>query len=407
MADILMIADDMTGALDSGVMLSENDIDTEVIIDRFADLTESLRAHEAVVVNTETRHLSPCQAYEAVYQLASSAKALGVKYLYKKTDSALRGNIGAELEAVLQATGQQTVHFAPAFPQQDRVTISGTQYINGVPLDQSQFAQDPLNPMRNAYVPNIIATTSRVPVYRDAAPCATADPCVRLYDAATERDMEAIARRALVEEKGRVFAGCAGFIGELVKLMDIQKTPGKDLNLEGPLMVFCGSMHELGLRQFELAERAGVPRFSVETREMVEPGFWSSTAGEALLERLRELLAQGRSFLFNTIREKDGERYPGEKLHISQKLPGAIARLVYKVLEGDEKGIPMIIGGDTLGAFLTYIGATRVRPVQELRTGVVLAETVDGKIRTPFIAKAGSFGEVTLLVDLLKSAKEA
>ena len=404
MADILMIADDMTGALDSGVMLSENGIDTEVIIDKLADLTEPLRSHEAVVVNTETRHLSPRQAYEAVYQLASSAKALGVKYIYKKTDSALRGNIGAELEAVLRATGQQTVHFAPAFPQQDRVTISGTQYINGVPLDQSQFAQDPLNPMKNAYVPNIIAATSSVPVCRDGP--GDGSPCVRLYDAATAKDMKNIARRALVQERGRVFAGCAGFIGELVKQMDLRKTPGRDLDLSGPLMVFCGSMHELGLRQFELAEKTGVPHFSVETREMVEPDFWSSAAGETLLENLRGLLAQGRPFLFNTIREKDGERYPGEKLQLSQKLPGAIAQLVCKVLENNEKGIPMIIGGDTLGAFLTHIGASRVRPVQEIRTGVVLAETVDGKICTPFIAKAGSFGEVTLLVDLLKTAKE-
>ena len=160
MADILMIADDMTGALDSGVMFRRNAIDTEVLIDRAADFTSLLSLHTAVVVNAETRHLPPQQAYEAVYELASRAWELGIPYLYKKTDSALRGNIGAELEAVLRASGQSTIHFAPAFPQQHRTTVGGIQYIDGVPLHQSPFAQDALNPMTSACIPHIIAETS-------------------------------------------------------------------------------------------------------------------------------------------------------------------------------------------------------------------------------------------------------
>ena len=405
MADVLMIADDMTGALDSGVMLSENDIDTEVLIDSRGDLAGPLAAHEAVVVNTETRHLTPRQAVETVYEVAKRAIALGVRYIYKKTDSALRGNIGAELEAVLQASGVETVHFAPAFPQQDRLTIKGTQYVSGVPLDQSQFAHDPLNPMRSSYVPKIIAATSSVPVLAEGSR-ERPGGCVRLYDAATKGDMEQAAQKAFIRDEGRVFAGCAGFIGELVKLMTLKKTPTRDIDLSGPLMVFCGSMHELGRRQFELAEKSGVKRCSVETRVLVDGGFWEKTEGRELVEELRDLLAQGQPFLFNTIRESGEERYPGERLDISQSLPRAIARLIYDVLADNERGIPMIIGGDTLGAFLTYVGATRVRPVEEIRPGVVLAQTVDGRLHTAFIAKAGSFGDVRLIADLLNSVKK-
>lgn len=398
MADILMIADDMTGALDSGVMFRRNAIDTEVLINRAADFTSLLSLHTAVVVNAETRHLPPQQAYEAVYELASRAWELGIPYLYKKTDSALRGNIGAELEAVLRASGQSTIHFAPAFPQQHRTTVGGIQYIDGIPLHQSPFAQDPLNPMTSACIPHIIAETSQVPVCKGGElPSRT--PCIQLYDAETEKDLEEIARRALFQEDGRVFAGCAGFIGELSKWMHMGKTPVDSPCVSGPLMVFCGSLHEQSRRQFELAERAGIRRFSLDARMLSDPAFWKSDSCGRLVETLRNLLAENSSFLFCPIGEA-GEMYPGERACISQRLPDAIARLICSVLDGNGSGIPMIIGGDTLGAFLRFTGTTRVRPIREVRTGVVLAEAVDGRFHIPFIAKAGSFGEDTLLLDL-------
>lgn len=400
MAELLMIADDMTGALDSGVMLSARNIDTLVQIDCFADMDAVLTGCDAAVINTETRHLPQEEAFERVRRIVERAETLGVPYIYKKTDSALRGNIGAELDAVLQTAGAEELHFVPAFPQLRRVTVKGVQYVDGVPLDQSPFVFDPLNPAVSAYIPDIIAAQSRVPVLT-AADGPAAAPCIRLYDAVSVEDMDRIARDLLAGGRARAFAGCAGVVGELAKHLPLNRAAVHHVDIAGPLMVFCGSMHEQGRRQIEAAERQGVSRYAIESRQIVSPGYWDSERGRRLIRRLREELAAGRPFLFNTIGEQDGELYPGESLLISQQLPRAIAELICAVLRDSRAGVPMIIGGDTLGAFLSRAGARQVRPVAELRPGVVLSEYARDGEPSAFIAKAGSFGDESLLVELI------
>ena len=94
MLRLLMIADDFTGALDTGVQLAAHGIPTQVVVGQ-ADL--SACSSTVLVVDTETRHLPAAKAAKAVEELTRSAVENGVSCIYKKTDSALRGNIGAEL----------------------------------------------------------------------------------------------------------------------------------------------------------------------------------------------------------------------------------------------------------------------------------------------------------------------
>ena len=117
MIQLLIIADDFTGALDAGVQLAVRGAKTAVITDAAADWSESARDLDVLVVDAETRHLPAAQAYEIVFRIVTLAARLQVPYIYKKTDSALRGNVGAELSAVLHASGETQLPFLPAFPQ--------------------------------------------------------------------------------------------------------------------------------------------------------------------------------------------------------------------------------------------------------------------------------------------------
>ena len=100
MTFLLIIADDFTGALDTGVQFAACGISTKVVVDPETDLSGD-RA-QVLVVDTETRHLPAGEARSVVLRLAVRARKAGIPYIYKKTDSALRGNIGAELEAVAE-----------------------------------------------------------------------------------------------------------------------------------------------------------------------------------------------------------------------------------------------------------------------------------------------------------------
>ena len=102
---LLVIADDFTGGLDTGVQFARQGIATRIMVnpDGVGDWWET--DSQVLVAVTESRHLSPEDAYAVVFRFVSEAKRAGISHVYKKTDSALRGNIGAELSAALAASG--------------------------------------------------------------------------------------------------------------------------------------------------------------------------------------------------------------------------------------------------------------------------------------------------------------
>lgn len=143
MIKLLMIADDFSGALDAGVQFAARGAATRVVTDLDCDFLET--DAEVLVMVAETRHLPPQKAYDVVYHVARNAREAGVPYIYKKTDSALRGNVGSELAAVMDAADADVMPFLPAFPKLNRVTRNGVHYVDGVPVAESIFGQDPLN----------------------------------------------------------------------------------------------------------------------------------------------------------------------------------------------------------------------------------------------------------------------
>ena len=144
---LLIIADDFTGALDTGVQFAAYGAATRVMVKDQVDFASC--DAQVLVVDTETRHLPPEKAYQIVEELTRAACRAGIRYIYKKTDSALRGNIGAELAAVLQASNNRQLPFLPAFPQNGRTTRDGIHYVDGVPVTESPFGVGPFEPVRH------------------------------------------------------------------------------------------------------------------------------------------------------------------------------------------------------------------------------------------------------------------
>ena len=105
---------------------------------------------DVLVIDTESRHISEKEAYGRVKDVFAVPGAKDVPHIYKKTDSALRGNIGAELQAVLDASGEDSAAFIPAYPGVGRITRDGIQYINGVPVSMSEFGRDSFNPIKTS-----------------------------------------------------------------------------------------------------------------------------------------------------------------------------------------------------------------------------------------------------------------
>ena len=161
MIQILIIADDDTGMLDTGAQFAKRGIRTEVIIQELS--TGILQESKAVVavVNAGTRHTSKEEAYQKICEIAGIAAEAGIPILYKKTDSALRGPVGAELEALMDVADED-LYFFPAYPDAGRTTVKGIQYVDGIPVGKSVFSGDELNPMTESYIPDILRQTADI-----------------------------------------------------------------------------------------------------------------------------------------------------------------------------------------------------------------------------------------------------
>ena len=111
---LLIVADDLTGGLDTGVQFARQGITVRVVTDPDPAGEWTRTQAQVLVAVSETRHIPPEEAYQTVYGIISAGRQAGIPYFYKKTDSALRGNIGAELDAALKASGAEALAFLPA-----------------------------------------------------------------------------------------------------------------------------------------------------------------------------------------------------------------------------------------------------------------------------------------------------
>src|ERR687893_422672 len=250
---IAVIADDLTGAADTGVQLVHAGYRTAVFFRATEVLADDL---DAVAFDTDSRTMPAGFAAKRVLEVAHLAREARV--VYKKLDSTFRGNIGAELAAALGSARRDRVVVAPAFPAAGRTTVGGIQRVHGVPVDETEMANDPQTPLREAHVPSLLADAfssvgtlgvedladhERVRRTLEDRECVVAD---------TERDADLEALVRAVPDPARVlWAGSAGLALALGSVY-----PGPCAGTEGvqgapvrPVLVIVGSLSGVAREQ--------------------------------------------------------------------------------------------------------------------------------------------------------------
>ena len=94
----LIIADDFTGANDTGVQLRRRGFPTEVLFSG-----KPVCQDKSVVIDTESRTVHPDHAYEIVSHALEQVDFSQFRHIIKKIDSTMHGNIAMEIRAVIEA----------------------------------------------------------------------------------------------------------------------------------------------------------------------------------------------------------------------------------------------------------------------------------------------------------------
>lgn len=408
--EILIIADDMTGMLDAEAQFANRGISSDAFL---GDITiEDLNSCTARVaaVTTESRHLTKEQAYEKVFHIAAAAKQAGIKTILKKTDSILRGHIGAELTAVLRATGSNRILFFPAYPDQKRTTKHGVQYVGGVPIVESSFGHDKLDPVTSSYIPEILApeTDIEIEVVSEYTNWETDRDKQKIYvfDAVNEKELYAQIFLARAQNRTEAIAGCAGLAKELAEIMAGSGHGEPAANPNDKLFAVCGSLNEITKSQVRYAAEHGFTYFPIDISDFFGGGGDDAFDRQRTAAKIREACRQKKSIVIAPVGGDSGILKINEDLKLSAGIVDRLNSLLTDCMDELEDYTLFHTGGDTLSSFIRLSGCKRIAICGELFPGITLNRLLFDHCEKYVISKSGGFGDREVLVNCINQTQE-
>jgi len=206
---MIVIADDITGAAEIAGIAFARGAEVRLICGRD---NATYSTDITTVIATDTRSMGEAEAAAETKRIVSHSLlftllppkgrsvARNNSSLFKKTDSALRGHVVAELTALMEVTGYERAVYLPANPSKGRVIRNGIYYINNIPIHETDFSFDPEFPARTS-------------VLRERFPNAE-EKGIIMPDAENEEDIRNII--AEYDDGKTIFAGAADLFSAMI-----------------------------------------------------------------------------------------------------------------------------------------------------------------------------------------------
>ncbi len=390
-----IIADDLTSAADGGAPFAR--VGHRVFVGFGGDALPPSLEGDVVALDMNSRAF----ATTAASSLAAEAghRLRPAQVLLKTMDSTLRGHVGAEVAAVLLASGRRVALVAPAFPAAGRTTQGGVQRVDGVPVHRTSFAYDPRHPVGVSHMADLFRGTGLEPVV-EVATADIRDPGrlhralsaaqVVVADAGTDADLDTLVAAAGASD-GVLWVGSPGIAQALARAYPTKRTAlwASPPQARSPL-VLVGSLHSASDAQIG-ALTAGVGASAVE----IDPARVTSGAYGAEIERICTACAG--------VARKGGQvvvrSAPTTIRNAQEAIASALGEVARRlVTQGVADGL-IATGGDTARAAARALGAEGLRLLSEPEPGVALG-MLNGPHPVPIITKAGGFGDAGTLVRL-------
>jgi D-threonate/D-erythronate kinase len=403
MKRFLIIADDFTGAADTGVQLARRGCPVKVALCGIGS-----EAGGSVVIDTETRGIAGGEAAEVMLEKLKGIDFSQYDCVVKKVDSTLRGNIVEEIKVVDQQYMSELCVFMPAFPDMQRTTAGGVQLLRGVRITETELARDPRKPVTEDNLLNIL-----IAVYQEniahigldviADGRAELMECrAAVFDAITNEDMGRVVRAALGTGRRILWVGTAALVDSL---LETEAKPA-------PALALVASVSETTARQVRYAAQYGVELVSVDACALLASG-----GAESFASRAAEVLGEGRDVMLvssATIDRTELDRafLVGETLgmsgaQVSAAVQEKMGALAVQVLSGVKVSGIFLSGGDTAVGFLSQAGVRGAAVTGEVAFGIPFMKLVGGSFDgMKAITKAGAFGQEDAVLYALRKLKE-
>ncbi|HEX5810367.1 MAG TPA: four-carbon acid sugar kinase family protein, partial [Anaerolineales bacterium] len=288
-----VVADDVTGSNDIGIMFAKSGYLTHIYsFEHASSFTVSeakLRTPDIVILDTNSRLDPPQVAYEKAFAATRELQQAGCRQFHNKTCSVFRGNIGAEFDAMLDALGLEFAVVVLGFPKNGRTTVDGIHYVHGKKLEDSEFRRDPIHPMKRSALVDILQsqTTRKVALLTHAVIGrgveALRDEIQRMraqaqcqYLILDVTDQAALATIAQAVHDEPVLCGSSAIAEELPAVWGPPQSRQQQQELpplkELGVLIVAGSLMPQTVAQIAHLEQNGVPCFVLDTSQLFQPG---------------------------------------------------------------------------------------------------------------------------------------
>ena len=422
----LVIADDLTGAADTGAQFAKKGLKTLVIPirqNRKIEFSQYLDI-DVLVLTSHSRGLAPQEASRKVSSLLEGYPKSVYSVIYKKIDSTLRGNIGSETDAILKNTGLAWGFLTPALPEQGRIVVGGIHLVRGKPLSLSEVSRDAISPVKESYVKKLLEKQSdhqigNMGIIEVASGGETLKKAVReasrqgiqilIFDAVERRDLAHIAEVAFTQEKKPLLIGSAGLAKEVAKRF-VPKAKGLVISRQKTesaqsILIVSASASRISHEQLNRVERTkGVPSFLLGREFLTGNESHRSILEEEYASKIGKILLKGNVIL-KVCQERMLSADP-EDVSVPVRITQCLGRIVASALERSHFDTHdfaiLLFGGDTTLSILHHLKTEGIEIDGELFQGVVSGRIVGGRWHgLRLITKAGGFGRKNTLEKIL------
>ena len=429
---IYIIADDLTGATDTGVQFSRQGYTTDVVIVPDADDAHLTSIHDladtvdVLVVDTETRETDAATARARLRQVLQALPLSEHDIVYKKVDSTLRGHVGAELDECLNVLKKDVCLFTPSFPQNKRITVEGYLIVHDQPLGLSEYYAGSLDPGEASYIPSLLQQETVLPIER-----------IDLKDVAQGKDVIVRKIHALIEQKQKIlvidamndqqlrkllqssfdvqssilYAGSAGLANAISEICNGKHgTTASPTRMSESVMVVCGSMRSIAHRQIEFLKKQvdlceiplDVERL-VSMRDAYLQHILADVRASVQEKSPHIVLYPDPAFIDAQTSEDLLSRHNLDFRSLGVIIRDFLAELVRRICDATPINNLILTGGDTAIGVCELLGIHQLTIVEELLPGIPLSFGRSAKQDAfNIVTKAGGFGEEDALYILFQ-----
>ena len=427
-----VVADDVTGSNDIGIMFAKSDYLTHIYsfeeASSFAVSKADLSAPDILILDTNSRLDSSQVAYDKVFAATRQLQEAGCRQFHNKTCSVFRGNVGAEFDAMLDALGLEFAVVVLGFPKNGRTTVDGIHYVHGKKLEDSEFRNDPIHPMRRSDLVSILQSQTKRKVALvtheivDGGSEALRQEIQRMraqcqYLILDVTDQTALATIAQAVHDEPVLCGSSAIAEELPAVWGPPEADQQLQNLppltDMGILIVAGSLMPQTAAQVEHLQQKGVPCFVLDTSRL-----FNSVEREAEVVRLAANISDGlrigKDVIFHSpntpqaleTANRAGESHSVSKTEVSRLVSETLAEVTARTLADTGQNRLVVAGGETSAAVCTRLGINGMRVWEEIQPGLPSCVSLNEPPRM-LVLKSGSFGKPDFFEQALDHLKKA